>query len=207
VTELDSINAIEDKNHCLSLIEQSVRTLQASPLYAYRIKSGYKPVIGEGDPDAEILMVGEAPGEKEALSGRPFVGLAGEVLDQLLQKINLNRKDVYITNIVKDRPPNNRDPRAAEIKCYAPFLMAQIEIIQPKVIVTLGRFALNFFLKQLSLPEYGRTIGDLHGQVLVAQTKDSTIEFLPLYHPAAIFYNRSLEKVLHQDIQVLSRYV
>lgn len=197
----------QGKEERLAMIEQAIRELTSSPLFPYRIENGYKPVIGEGDPDADILFVGEAPGEKEALSGRPFVGRAGEVLDELLGEVNLNRQEVYITNIVKDRPPNNRDPRAEEIECYAPFLIAQIEIIQMKVIVTLGRFAMNFFLKKFSLPEYGGSIGDLHGQILKVKSEFGTFQILPLYHPAAIFYNRSLEETLHQDIQQLSQFV
>ena len=153
------------------------------------------------------MFIGEAPGEKEALSGRPFVGRAGNVLDELLQKIDLNREDVYITNIVKDRPPNNRDPKAVEIECYAPFLMEQIRIIDPKVIVTLGRFAMEFILKKFLLPDNGRAIGELHGQIIIVETPLGTINFLPLYHPAAMFYNRSLEETITSDFQKLSQFI
>ena len=198
---------IERKNQRLSQIKEEISDLQSSPLYDHRIENGYKPVIGEGNSEAEILLIGEAPGEKEALSGRPFVGRAGKVLDELLHEINLNRDDVYITNIVKDRPPNNRDPRVSEIELYTPYLMEQIKTIEPEVIVTLGRFAMNFILKQFSLPEYGSTIGDIHGQLIKAETSFGAIDILPLYHPAAMFYNRSLEETLHQDFQQLSRFV
>lgn len=195
------------KKHRLKKIEEAITHFKSSPLYAYRLENNFQPVIGEGNPDAKIMFIGEAPGEKEALSGRPFVGRAGNVLDELLQKIDLNREDVYITNIVKDRPPNNRDPKAAEIECYAPFLMEQIRIIDPVVIVTLGRFAMNFILKQFSLPESGSTIGDLHGQLLKVESELGTFTILPLYHPAAIFYNRSLTETLSQDIQKLLQFI
>lgn len=195
------------KKQHLQKIEDAINYLESSPLYAYRLHNNFKPVIGEGNLDAEIVLIGEAPGEKEALSGRPFVGRAGEVLNELLSEINLNRDDVYITNIVKDRPPHNRDPRVSEIELYAPYLIEQIKIIKPQVIVTLGRFAMNFILKQFSLPEYGRSIGDLHGQLLKAETPYGNFNILPLYHPAAMFYNRSLEETLHQDFQGLSRFV
>lgn len=199
-------NEITEKNRRLSNIEQSVKNLKASPLYSSRVENGYNPVIGEGDPDADIMFIGEAPGEKEALSGRPFVGRAGQLLDDLLQSIELSREEVYITNIVKDRPPHNRDPKAAEIELYAPFMMEQINIIDPQIIVTLGRFAMNFILKSFSSPKHGSTIGDLHGQILKVETDLSGIHFLPLYHPAAIFYNRSLEETLYKDFKKLSKY-
>ncbi len=198
---------IEKKKQKLSQIEAEIIGLVSTPLIAYRIENDYQPVIGEGDPDADILFIGEAPGEKEALSGRPFVGRAGEVLEELLNEIDLQREDVYITNIVKDRPPHNRDPQTSEIKLYAPYLLDQIKIIEPEVIVTLGRFAMNFILSQFSMPEHGRSIGDLHGQLLKAETPFGDFQILPLYHPAAMFYNRSLEKALHQDFQQLTRFV
>jgi len=195
-----------NKAQRLAQIELAVHRLESSPLYAYRIEHGYKPVIGEGNPSASILFIGEAPGEKEALSGRPFVGRAGQVLDEMLAIISLNREDVYITNIIKDRPPHNRDPKAPEIACYSPYLIEQIEIIDPKVIVTLGRFAMNFILRQFSLPEYGETIGNLHGRVLTAESDLGLIQIIPLYHPAAIFYNRSLEATLFEDFKKLAQF-
>lgn len=207
MTNQKSKISIDDIETRLSEIEQAIKNLKSSPLYSYRVKNDYKPVIGEGNPDARIMFIGEAPGEKEAISGKPFVGRAGQVLDELLQSIDLNRENVYITNIVKDRPPNNRDPKAAEIESYAPYLIEQIKIIHPDVIVTLGRFAMNFILKRFSLPEYGSTIGDLHGQILKAETDFGSFNVLPLYHPAAIFYNRSLEDQLHQDFEQLSRFI
>jgi uracil-DNA glycosylase len=111
----------------LDAIENMIRDLEESPLYDHREKNGYLPVIGEGDADARIMFVGEAPGKQEAETGLPFVGNAGRVLDRLLDSIDIAREDVYITNLVKDRPPGNRDPRPDEVDLYAPFLIQQID--------------------------------------------------------------------------------
>ena len=110
------------------------------PLYSERIRNGVYPVLGEGSHEAKIMFIGEAPGRNEALQGRPFCGAAGKVLDELLLSAGILRASVYITNIVKDRPPQNRDPLPEEISAYGPFLDRQIEIIKPAVIATLGRF-------------------------------------------------------------------
>lgn len=195
------------KRDQLEEIAEQVRHLEASPLYDYRTRNGYSPVIGEGDPDARLMFIGEAPGRQEAGTGRPFVGNAGRVLDDLLASIDTDREDVYITNVVKDRPPGNRDPRRGEIELYAPFLMRQIEIIQPDVIATLGRFAMDFVLRQYDLPQQGQTIGELHGQVLKGEAKHGEVTVVPLYHPAASFYNRALEDVMEEDFQVLKDFV
>lgn len=197
----------EDKAAQLEEIAQRVRDLEASPLYKYREEHGYQPVIGEGNPDAEVMFIGEAPGVQEAKTGRPFVGSAGKVLDALLASSGVAREDVYITNVVKDRPPDNRDPRVEEIARYAPFLLRQIEIIQPQVIATLGRFAMDFILEQFDLPQQGQRIGDLHGQVLKAEASYGEVVIVPLYHPAAAFYNKELKDVIEEDIQVLEPFV
>jgi uracil-DNA glycosylase len=191
----------------LKEIARAVQSLAESPLYDYRQENGYQPVIGEGNPNADIMFVGEAPGVQEARTGRPFVGNAGKVLDHLLGSVGLERKDVYITNVVKDRPPDNRDPTAEEIRLYAPFLRHQIEIVQPRVIATLGRFAMDFFLREFDLPQRGQRIGDLHGQVLEAEAAYGDVAVVPLYHPAATFYNRELEDVLEEDFRALMRFI
>jgi DNA polymerase len=175
-------------------------------LYDYRKEKGYLPVIGEGDPDAEIMFIGEAPGREEAETGRPFVGNAGRVLDSLLESIGLERGDVYITNVVKDRPPGNRDPRAEEIGVYTPFLLRQIEIIAPDVIATLGRFAMDFILERYDLPQQGKKIGDLHGRVLQADGPYGEVTVVPLYHPAAAFYNQDLEDTMEEDFRALEDF-
>lgn len=195
-----------DRENEIEAIEAQVRDLEASPLYGYRQENDYQPVIGEGSLHARVMFVGEAPGKQEAKTGRPFVGAAGKTLDKLLDSIGVEREDVYITNIVKDRPPDNRDPHREEIELYAPFLRRQIEIIQPKVIATLGRFAMDFMLDEFDLPEQGKRIGELHGVVLSAQAFYGEIAILPLYHPAAALYNDQLRDVIQEDFHVLKQF-
>ncbi len=197
----------QNKQSQLLALEKQVNNLETSPLYEFRQEQGNQPVFGEGDPDAEIMFIGEAPGAEEAKTGRPFVGRAGKTLDSLLESVDLNREDVYITNIVKDRPPKNRDPRVNEIHVYAPFLERQIEIIQPKVIATLGRIAIDYILKQFNIGAQGQKIGNLHGKILEADTANRKIKILPLYHPAALFYNRDLQKLMAEDFQKLKAFV
>lgn len=198
---------MSDQQARLEALAEEVKNLTISPLYDYRVRHSYHSVIGEGAADANLMFVGEAPGENEAKQGRPFVGAAGRVLDELLASIGLRREEVYITNIVKDRPPNNRDPRQGEIELYAPFLQRQIDIIRPKVIVPLGRFSMDFILAEFKEPEQGHKIGVLHGQVLHGVTGYGSIAIVPLYHPAAAFYNQSLQHALREDFQVLKQFV
>ena len=195
----------EDKKTKLRQIAEQVRDLRESPLFEYRQENEYRPVVGEGDPDARILLVGEAPGAEEAKAGRPFVGRAGDVLDELLEGIGLRRDQVYITSVLKDRPPGNRDPRAAEIRAYRPFLSEQISVIQPEVIATLGRFALKVILDELKMPQRGEGLSDLHGRALEADY--GRVVVVPLYHPAAVFYNPDLQGTLEKDFQTLARFV
>ena len=145
-------------------------------------------VMGDGNLDADIVFIGEAPGKNEDLQGIPFVGASGKFLNQMLASAGLQRKDVYITNIVKYRPPSNRDPLPDEIEVFKPYLQQQIDIIKPKVIITLGRHAMNVFLP-------GAKISQMHGQ---PQTIDGQV-YLPLYHPAAALYNGSMRVTLKED--------
>lgn len=146
------------------------------------------PVPGEGNPDAQIMFVGEAPGSQEDKQGRPFVGASGKFLEEMLNSIDLRRDDVFITNIVKFRPPENRDPDAEEIKACLPYLLAQIKIIQPKLVVFLGRHSMNVFFPELKISQAHGNVFRRQGQV-----------FLPLYHPAAALYNGSMRKILQED--------
>lgn len=155
-------------------------------------------VFGAGNPDADIVFIGEAPGKNEDIQGKPFVGAAGKFLDEMLALIELNRKDIYITNIVKYRPPNNRDPLPAEKKAFLPYLQSQLEIIKPKLVVTLGRHSTNCFLPDLF-------ISKCHGEPkrVKLQLKQSSdvleVVILPLYHPAAALYNGSQRQILIDD--------
>lgn len=147
-------------------------------------------VPGEGNPAAEILFVGEAPGAKEDELGRPFVGAAGKFLDELIASIGLTREDVFIANLIKHRPPGNRDPLPVEIEAYVPYLEKQLEIIQPKLIVTLGRYSMHYFLGET------QTISKIHGQP--KRNKRGQV-VIPMYHPAAALYSGNLRPVLKAD--------
>jgi DNA polymerase len=198
---------IVDKQAELAKLTAEVDNLTHSPLYAYRQENHYHAVIGEGDPEASLMFIGEAPGEWEARRGRPFVGASGKVLDELLSSIGLRRQDVYITNVVKDRPPKNRNPRVGEIRLYAPFLVRQMDIIEPCVVAPLGRIALSFVLNQLGLPTAGQTISRLHGQSLTAQASYGRVTVVPLYHPAVALYNSDQLATLQRDFQMLKPHL
>ena len=149
-------------------------------------------VFGDGDINADILFIGEAPGKNEDIQGKPFVGAAGKFLNEMLEMIGLKREDVYITNIVKYRPPNNRDPLPEEKSAFLPFLEKQIDIIDPKIIVTLGRHSMDAILP-------GLTISQVHGQPKRYKNRG----FLPLFHPAAALYNGGLRQTLLDDFAKL----
>lgn len=191
----------------LRRIKDEILGLTISPLYTYRTKNKYLPVIGEGNHSAQIMFVGEAPGKNEALTGRPFCGRAGKILDELLFSIGIDRKNVYITNIVKDRPPENRDPLPEEIDTYAPFLDRQIVLIEPRVIVTLGRFSMQYVMNRYALEHKLDTISNLHGKVFEIEIGKKIIKVIPLYHPAATIYNQHLLSALQEDFKILKTLV
>ena len=198
-----------DNNRTAELrkIRDEIINLIASPLFEYRKKNKYFPVIGEGNHSAKIIFIGEAPGQKEAETGRPFCGAAGKILDELIESIGLKRADVYITNVVKDRPPNNRDPSQVEIELYGPFLQRQIEIIKPKVIATLGRFSTKYILEKFGMPEKDQSISALHGKALDAMANYGPITIVPFYHPAVVLYNVTSRKALEKDFEVLRKLI
>jgi uracil-DNA glycosylase family 4 len=178
-----------------------------SPLYRVRVENRWFPVLGDGNPDAAIMFIGEAPGKNEAEQGRPFVGPSGDVFDELLAGIGLMREDVFITNVLLDRPPTKRGPTAAEIAYYTPFVDRLIDIVQPTVIATLGRFAMAYLLKKLDLPEKNRTISQLHGKLIKTAMPYGEIHLVPLYHPAVVLYSASKREVLDQDFAKLKLFV
>jgi len=162
-------------------------------------------VIGKGNPQADILFVGEAPGRNEDLQGIPFVGAAGKNLDKLLEKVNLSLEDVYIANILKCRPPENRDPSPEEIKAHTPWLLKQIEEIKPKVVCSLGNYATKFFLAEadLDLMKNQPGITSIHGKVKQITISGQKIKLIPLFHPAAIIYNQKLLPEWEKDLQIV----
>jgi uracil-DNA glycosylase len=149
-------------------------------------------VPGEGNPTADVILVGEAPGASEDKQGRPFVGRAGGLLDDLLADAGLARGDVYITNVVKARPPGNRDPTAAEVEHHLPWLEQQLALIRPRVIIPLGRHALAHFAP-------GQKISEVHGQLIVEGDR----RIVPWLHPAAALHNQRLRETVRADARAL----
>lgn len=194
----------EARKEALRAVRDEVVALKASPLYKERIKNKTYPVIGEGSHFADIMFIGEAPGKNEAATGRPFVGAAGKILDKLLEGAGIPREDVYITNIVKDRPPMNRDPLPEEIAAYGPFLDRQIDIIRPKVIATLGRFSMAYVLKLFGLESELKPISVMHGNWFEAKASYGPIRIIPLYHPAVAVYNSKTFDTLMEDFKELA---
>jgi len=151
-------------------------------------KTAVHIVPGEGNPDAEVVFIGEAPGKNEDLTGKPFVGSSGKFLTELIESAGLKRDDVFITSIVKYRPPNNRDPLQSEKEQSWPYLLRQLRVINPKLVVTLGRHSMGYFVPN-------QKIGDVHGKLV----EGGEWPVLPLYHPAAALYNASQRQMLYDD--------
>ena len=151
------------------------------------------------------MCVGEAPGESEAKRGRPFCGAAGKVLDELLKYAGIERTSVYITNIVKDRPPQNRDPYPEEIAMYGPFLERQINIIQPRVIVALGRFSMQYLMEKLNIANELQPISKIHGRVFKGETSYGKVSFIPMFHPAMALYHEGSREMMEKDFETLKQ--
>lgn len=182
--QLDQIKAdILEKNICPDLAKQAMNL-----------------VMGDGNVDADIVFIGEAPGKKEDELGVPFMGAAGKFLNTMLESAGMERSDVYITNIVKYRPPNNRDPLPEEKQAFLPYLLQQLEIIQPKVVIALGRHSMEYFLP-------GLKISDIHGQLQQYEFNGQKIAIMPLYHPAAALYNGGLRQILIDDFMQVPRII
>lgn len=168
-------------------------------------KTRNNPVVGEGSDEADLLFIGEAPGLNEDKQGRPFVGRAGKILDELLDSIGLNRSDIYISNILKCRPPNNRNPTKNEIQTCSPYLKKQIDFINPSVILPMGSFATEYVFDTFDLPF--TKISKLHGKLFSKQTLYHQIRILPLYHPAVATYNPNKKTVLLEDIKQVKPFI
>ena len=185
------------KDELMKKLEEKIKNCKKCPLGMLRTNA----VPGSGSYDADVMFVGEAPGYWEDQKGLPFVGRAGKVLDELLAEIGLKRGDVYITNIVKCRPPNNRDPNEDEIKACSPYLDRQIDIIRPKIIVPLGRHSMSYILRKFGFePE---PISKIHGKIFEARILFGRIIIMPMYHPAVALYRPQLKEELRRDFKKL----
>lgn len=172
-------------------------------------KTRLNVVFGKGNPKARILFIGEAPGAKEDEQGFPFVGQAGKELDKLLHKIKLTIDDVYITNILKCRPPKNRDPKEEEIKLCTPYLIDQIKIIKPKIIATLGNYSTKFVLSNFNVDEMKKIagIGKLHGKPVKIKINNFDVTVIPIYHPSAMMYKPSLREDFNNDFKIIAKII
>jgi len=165
-------------------------------------KTRTNPVVGEGTLSARVMFIGEAPGYYEDLKGKPFIGKAGKVLDALLESVGWERSEVYIANVLKCRPPENRNPTMAELKSCTPYLDAQLAIIKPTVIATLGNFSLGYIFDNFGLKK--AKISKIHGKVFKLSTVAGIKKVIPLYHPAVATYNPGMKETLIADFKVLS---
>lgn len=177
-----------DKGKELEKLRKQISQCQRCLLY----KTATQVVVGEGNAEAKIMFIGEAPGFWEDQEGRPFVGEAGQLLDKLLASINLKREEVFVGNVIKHRPPQNRDPQKSEIEACRPWLWNQLKIINPQLIITLGRFALWEFFP-------GEKIGKIHGQKVIYRFNGEDKIIIPMFHPAAILWNRQTQVQLEED--------
>lgn len=189
------------KIELMEKIANEVRVCVKCPLW----KGRKKAVPGEDDINALVVFVGEAPGYWEDVKGLPFVGAAGKILDSLLEKIKLPRENVFITNVVKCRPPENREPEPSEIKtCTSLYLNHQIALIQPKIIVTLGRHSTAYILSKTGLEaKASEGITQLHGKVIQTELLNLPVSVIPMFHPAAALYNGKYRDALEKDFDLL----
>ena len=180
-------------------IEERIKTCKRCELW----KTRTNPVVGAGSLSAKIVFVGEAPGYYEDLKGEPFVGKAGKVLDELLASVELQRSEVYIANVLKCRPPGNRNPTTEEIRACTLYLDAQLEIIHPEIIATLGNFSLSYIFDKFGLSK--DKISKIHGKVFAVSTIAGVVKIVPLYHPAVATYNPNMKGALIEDFKVLAK--
>jgi DNA polymerase len=165
------------------------------------------PVVGAGSCDAHIMFIGEAPGATEDATGIPFCGRAGKILDEVIESVGLKREDVYICNVLKCRPPGNRDPLPLEKIACVDYLKKQIEIIQPKIICSMGNHATEFIFEQFGLSDKLVGISKIHGQVFDSPAFSYPVKVVSLYHPAVATYNPKMKETLLEDIKVLGKFI
>lgn len=186
---------MEELEKKYQLIKEEINHCKKCSLWRTRIN----PVPGEGSLEAKIMFIGEAPGANEDREGRPFCGSAGKILDYLLNLINIKRQEIFITNILKCRPPQNRDPQKEEIKECIPYLERQIDLIKPKIICTLGNYATNYILGKYGFSNRIQGISKIHGEVFEARSLFQSLKIVPLYHPAVVTYNPNMKPILEKD--------
>lgn len=187
------------KKKALERIENIVKKCKGCSLNETCIN----PVLGEGNLNARIMFIGEAPGKKEDELGRPFVGKAGRIFDEMLDSIKLSRDDVYISNILKCRPPKNRNPLKSEIEKCSKFIDKQIEIINPEIIVPMGNYAIKFIFNKFKLKL--EKINRIHGKIFLVNSSFYRLKIIPIYHPAAVIYNKKIKDIMIADFKVIKQ--
>jgi len=190
------------RDELLKKIKDEVIDCQKCSLF----KTRTLPVVGQGDHKAKIMFIGEAPGFNEDKTGVPFCGQSGDILTELLNSIGLQRENVYICNILKCRPPENRNPQTDEIKACVLYLEKQIEIIKPKIIGALGNYAVSHILKQYNLSDEIQGISKIRGKIFKAKASFGEIRIIPLYHPAVVVYNANMKDILREDFKIFKKY-
>lgn len=188
---------MKDKQALLDQIRADILADNVCPNLA---ETATNLVMGDGNVDTDVVFIGEAPGKNEDQQGLPFVGAAGKFLNEMLAHADMKRSDVYITNIVKYRPPNNRDPEPEEKRAFWPYLLRQLAVIQPKIIVTLGRHSMEYFLP-------GQRISDVHGDPKRIGFGKDRLVVVPLFHPAAALYNGGLRQTLIDDFSRIPQII
>jgi DNA polymerase len=202
-----SPDVLRRKESALKDVRDDLVNAITSPLYQYRIENRYFPVLGEGNADAKIMLIGQAPAEDDAEQGRPFVSESGKLLDDMLGTINLKRADIFLTNLLLDRTPDNRPPTSEELTYYAPFLDRIIDIVQPAVLAPMGKFAMEYMLSKLGLTEKDQKISRIHGKLIKTRLPYGEVHVLPLYHPAVVLYTPTQKDTLRKDFQQLKLFI
>ncbi|KYK32025.1 MAG: DNA polymerase [Thermoplasmatales archaeon SG8-52-3] len=165
----------------------------------HKTKNNY--VFGEGSLNSKIMFIGEAPGKNEDIYGKPFVGRAGKIFDDCLVSIGLDRNDIYISNILKCRPPKNRNPLKKEIKSCSEYIDKQIDIIKPNLIIPLGRISISYIFNKFKFPF--QKINRIHGKIY----SKNNLKIIPIYHPAAVIYNNKLKEILFEDFKIIEKFI
>ena len=197
-TENQDILLAEMQNR-FEQLEKKVCNCQKCTLAATR----RNVVFGEGNISSGVLFIGEAPGATEDEAGKPFCGRAGKVFDELLFEAGMRRNSVYIANILKCRPPGNRNPKEEEINACSEYLDQQIDLMKPKIIGCLGNFSTKYVMEKFGLKNKVQGISKIHGQVFIAPVSQGSIKIIPLYHPAVVTYNVNMRSVLEKDFSML----
>ncbi len=190
---------MQNKLEQLKQLERKVRNCQKCTLAATRLNV----VFGEGGISSRILFIGEAPGATEDETGKPFCGKAGNILDGLLSRAGLKREDIYIANILKCRPPGNRNPEVEEINVCSGYLDQQVDLIEPRIIGCLGNFSTRYIMEKFGLKNKVQGISKIHGQVFITPVSQGSLKIVPLYHPATVIYNVNMRSVLEKHFLML----